>query len=77
MVSTKENSLITVKNLYLYIFISIFTIGDPSNITKYKRKFRKLIASNLETVEINVKNHFYTKAKIDHSHLKLFHVFSK
>ena len=69
MVSTKENNLMTVKN--------IFTIGDPSNITKYKRKFKKLIANNLETVEIDVKDHFYTKAKIDHSHLKLFHVFSK
>ena len=30
----KEISLITVKN--------IFIIADPSNITKYKRKFKKL-----------------------------------
>ena len=27
-------------------------------------------------VETNVKDHFHTEAKIDHSHLKLFHVFS-
>ena len=30
----KENNLMTVKN--------IFIIADPSNITKYKRKFKKL-----------------------------------
>ena len=30
----KENSLMTVKN--------IFVIADPSNINKYKRKFKKL-----------------------------------
>ena len=34
------------------------------------------MVNNLETVETNVKDHFHTDAKIDHSHLKLFHVFS-
>ena len=35
-----------------------------------------LFFNNLETVETNVKDHFPTEAKIDHSHFKLFHVFS-
>ena len=66
----KENNLMTVKN--------IFIIVDASNITKYKRKFKKLLLffNDLETVETNVKDHFPIKAKIDYSHLKLFHVFS-
>ena len=55
---------------------NIFIIGDASNITKYKRKFKKLFFNKLETVETNVKDHFPTVAKINHSHLKLFHVFS-
>ena len=34
------------------------------------------MVNNLETVETNVKDLFHTDSKIDHSHLKLFHVFS-
>ena len=45
----------TVKN--------IFVLADLSNKTEYKPKFEKLklIASNLKTIETNVKDNFLTK----------------
>ena len=60
----------TVKNIFL--------LADLSNKTEYKPKFEKLklIASNLKTIEINVKDNFLTKTNIDHLYLKLFHIFS-